>query len=853
MADEQIIYLSPEEELTNVRERLEKTQARHIILVIPPQTQLRSHVGWRLIRSRMRELNKDVLVISSDRQIRAVVKAAGFRVADSQESPSSGGMRPSSRPSRSGPGGRTPSRVRNVPGTGKGTADRGSSTDIRRREQPARDARTGATTSRTTPGEQSSLPQEPVSRVDDPGKSDTAAPISSAFGTQGKAFGPGSDYRIETPPPRFPAKPGQEEDEPDPYAEDYKFAQSIRRAAEQGKMDAATAPPQNPLPPPHPAGAAHASNEIDPFTFMEDRYPSPLPEQRGRSSLEELDEGIPDISSYPTDVLAAGDIEDLGDEGDIVKPGRPSPRSWSKPVLEEPETAESSRVYGVRPRNNRQGNLPRDDEDEDELPPITDQSTRAVPQPSRRMTTPLPGVGGERTPIPQPQAQPPARPRTPTRGTPAVAAQRGAGRPAPAATGRPAAARTPARATTAKRARTGSMRGNLIIGVTLILILLVIGMLFYFVPSAAVTVTIPSQSFNTPLALTATATSQQDVVHHTLPATTLVFNTSVTGTGSASGSKKVGTTPATGSVIFTNNGKTPVDIPTGTIVSTSNGKKFATTVDALVPTTQSRVGNTVPVQIQAQIQGTDGNVPAHSITVIDSLDSIKQANNNVQLNLTVTNPQSITNGGVGNATTVAPGDINKLKATLEPQVQQQATAWLAQHVHPGDVQGKPVQKEMVTATPGQGQVAPSGTFTASLSMRMTVLVVRAADLQAAAQAEFNAAAMKAKANYALVPQQKVSLAKTSSKACTPGSSETSIILCYSAMGQIAPQVSEQKIRDLMSGKPVQEAESELTSNVPGISSVGITINPGFFPWMPWQSQRISVHFKVVPAPITPKK
>jgi len=40
MADEQIIYLSPEEELTNVRERLEQVKARRIILVIPPQTHL---------------------------------------------------------------------------------------------------------------------------------------------------------------------------------------------------------------------------------------------------------------------------------------------------------------------------------------------------------------------------------------------------------------------------------------------------------------------------------------------------------------------------------------------------------------------------------------------------------------------------------------------------------------------------------------------------------------------------------------------------------------------------------------------------------------------------------------------
>src|SRR5437899_7012733 len=116
MADEQIIYLSPEEELTNVRERLEHITARRIILVVPAQTQLRSHVSWRLLHARARELNKDILIISSDRQIRSVVKAAGFRVADSLESPASSGPRPTSRPVRPSQGGRTSSRERTPPG-----------------------------------------------------------------------------------------------------------------------------------------------------------------------------------------------------------------------------------------------------------------------------------------------------------------------------------------------------------------------------------------------------------------------------------------------------------------------------------------------------------------------------------------------------------------------------------------------------------------------------------------------------------------------------------------------------------------------------------------------------------------
>src|SRR5215469_11431526 len=109
MTDEKIIYLGPEEELTSVRERLEKTNAGRITLVIPQQTQLRSLVVWRLLHAHMRKLGKDVLVISSERQIRAVAKWAGFRVADSQESPPSGRPRgPTRRHRRSSNGNATP-------------------------------------------------------------------------------------------------------------------------------------------------------------------------------------------------------------------------------------------------------------------------------------------------------------------------------------------------------------------------------------------------------------------------------------------------------------------------------------------------------------------------------------------------------------------------------------------------------------------------------------------------------------------------------------------------------------------------------------------------------------------------
>src|SRR5207302_6728407 len=62
----------------------------------------RSHVGWRLLYTRARELGKEVLVISSDRQIRSVVKAAGFKVAESLESTPTGKARLGSRSGRYG-------------------------------------------------------------------------------------------------------------------------------------------------------------------------------------------------------------------------------------------------------------------------------------------------------------------------------------------------------------------------------------------------------------------------------------------------------------------------------------------------------------------------------------------------------------------------------------------------------------------------------------------------------------------------------------------------------------------------------------------------------------------------------
>src|SRR5258708_16529007 len=408
MTDEKIIYLGPEEDLTSLSERLEKTNAGHITLVIPPQTQLHSLVGWRLLHSRMRKLGKDVLVISSERQIRSVAKAAGFRIADSQESSPSAKRRPSSHPSRSSTGGKTPQSSQNLPG-------RGSPENRAQRQRQLPNQPRVATNDRQQVQQTQRETSSGVSRADEMlSGSDTGA-ASSTYGRQDTQFRSPKDLHIDTSPSIRPHVAGQGDDELDAWAVDYNVSQSIREAA-QGTDAGTVSPsagkrePSSGIPRQESKTSLPAGNENDPFAYMEDRQPASLPEQRGSTHIEDIESGIPDIADVPTDEFEY-QIEDMGDEGAVFLQQDFSPPPWSEPAVEEPGRAEMPRGYGAPPRNSRMGKLPLQDiDDEEKLPPVPEQPTYIMPSPSaavRSPAMPTPSTAGNRGP--QPIIQPPAR------------------------------------------------------------------------------------------------------------------------------------------------------------------------------------------------------------------------------------------------------------------------------------------------------------------------------------------------------------------------------------------------------------------------------------------------------------
>lgn len=858
MADEQpvTIYLSPEEELTSVRERLEKTQARRIDLVIPSQTQLRSHVGWRLIHARMRELGKDLLVISPDRQVRAVARAAGFRVAETQESPSN----------RSRSGGNTRPGSINTRGAAR------SRVSSSRGVPESRASQSGGGRRRPTPASNRPRPQLPPAEFDEeqtlsrPGPKSLERPQKEQPGAPALFFqepeeksGPIRDFHISTTPSVRPSVPGRddEEDEGRNYYDDYSTAQRIRESASgrgAGGQPDRSSPSLN-------RGARESWNTAtsrwgDPYAYLEDEQQnSPLPEQRGSvpANFQDIGSGAPDISDRSTEIMESG-IEDLGDMGTIDLPEVLSIQKPESPVREpggRPRPRPSGQMKPRSPRAPRPG-AP-DFDDDDELLALPDRPTRTGSQnlrpsrelPGSRSSQGLrPGAGPQAGVRPSQVLKQGSASQSAQRARPATGGQRAPSRqllPTPAAT----TSRRPA--SPPRRARR-SGRGLAIAFTILVLLLVVIGLFFYLVPTATVTVSLQSRTYSQTVHLNASADPQANVQNKVL-AQQLGHDFSVSGQQKASGTTTVGDTRAEGQVIFTNNGTSDVTIPTGTVIATQSGVQFATNAETFVAS-----GKSYPaVPITAQQTGAVGRVGAGTITVIpqSSIDSIAQYNHTTaqKIDLTVNNTAATKGGGTKNESAVTKQDLQALARTLHQSLQQQVNNWLAAQVRAGDVHGSPAPNvigstnplpdEKLSNVPAVNQAVESGTFSGTLTLHVNVLVARAAALQAAAGKVLNAAAGQLRPASMLATQAPVVL--TNEQATTSKDGNT-LAITTKVTGTIIRQISTQDVAALLAGKGVGDVRGDLQNGIAqaGIQDVQVAVSPSFLGIMPLRADRIQV-------------
>ncbi len=801
MADEIPIYISPEDDITTVRERLEKTTNRQVTMVIPAQTQLRSLVAWRVLHADARRMGKDVLVVSTDPQIRSLAQAGKFRVAHSQAASISGKSRPPTRPGRTNaPKGRlTASQARMQAAKKPSVQLPPDADDENENANPA--------SRKKEPSSPSfgSSPADPTFyTTEQPFESSTTGSFreNNTFSTRRDAQQPGQIVDLHPENRAFRPDPNiQEEDESsNQWADsiDIQQAADIRNYAQYSDSPATPAVPPTPRyneqqafepaqgvqyrTTPLPSESENVE-EVSPdySSLMEDKIPpSPLSEQRGSAYANEFDEeDEPSVSERNVEPQDTFDdefqVDDLGEDAggdvkmfDLPNIAQDAPHHvWSEPLeQEQPESSGPSRIYrNNAPRTSRRENRentppppPASKIDEpDALPPIEDQPTVVIPpeeipaqQPRRNTGNTGRPAASSRSFIDLPET--PAVPRQPgaKRASQQIlgnAPRDTAARPqtqTPQRTGTNAGQRRPAAraaAPTRKLPAQSSRRSTIIILSIIALLILLVGLTALLVPTADVTLRLPAKDYSHAVTLRAVPTGQQGNTLDTVPADSLNNIFEATGTGKATSSAKVGTAPATGEVTFTNASNVLVTIPSGTIVTTNSGTAFATQAEAVVNTANSNVGPTIQVPIKAQTSGTSGNVPAGSINAIppDSLNAIVTYNkmNSSDLKLTVTNEQPTASGGVGNTPAVSQKDIDATKASLDSTLQSQFKTWLAQKTASGDNAGILTSAETLENAPSVGQTTADGTFTAKLRLSVTVLIVRAATLQHASIAQLN--------------------------------------------------------------------------------------------------------------------
>ncbi len=464
MTDEKPIYISPEDDVTSVRERLEKTSNRQVTMVIPEQTQLRSLVAWRVLHSDARRMGKDVLVVSTDPQIRSLAQAGKFRVAHSQASSITNKSRPPTRTTRAG----APGKSRLTSSQARMQAAKKPSVQLPP-DAPDEDE-TALPPIQDTPRTADPFNQWYGALPEKPGSGARATDRSTGVSTTGNLQGknspssslkklkqePGQIYDLDadTSAPVQHASPLTQDEATSYWADtfDYNKADDIRKSVRGNERNASSVPltpradepqhqqrPRNasygsiyrttPLPQHSAEAEERAASEADFYQAIDDNAPHPaLAEQRGAALINNFDTmeqstsmGIQDVQPASVGGIVDGEfrhmqIEDMGeDPGTNVSAFDIPPivddlphHSWSEPLVEDQtESTGPSRVHkNNAPRSSRRegrANVP-------PMPPMPPRQNLEIDDAAE-----LPDIEDRKTLIMSPQELSPVLPRKGTR------------------------------------------------------------------------------------------------------------------------------------------------------------------------------------------------------------------------------------------------------------------------------------------------------------------------------------------------------------------------------------------------------------------------------------------------------
>jgi hypothetical protein len=282
---------------------------------------------------------------------------------------------------------------------------------------------------------------------------------------------------------------------------------------------------------------------------------------------------------------------------------------------------------------------------------------------------------------------------------------------------------------------------------------------------------------------------------------------------------------AMGGIRFTNLTNQAVDIPSGTVVSTLSREpiRFTTTRPGRV---RAGAGESVLVSSQALIPGTQGNVDAESLVVIEGP---------LSSSLMVTNPQNMHGGEDLNVPGPHSTDYEQLYGQLLAILQVTALEEAAMMLEPGDMVLTPtlrlVQEMEKTFTPQDG--LPGEVLDLKLRAEFEVQRILSADLSGYVNTVMNAS---------LPPlyQPLVQSLKITPLTTPVVSQEGFTRLTIEVSRELQAEISSAQAAGLVRGLPVARAIQALDGQLPLATAPIITNRPAWWPRLPFLPFRIEI-------------
>jgi hypothetical protein len=276
---------------------------------------------------------------------------------------------------------------------------------------------------------------------------------------------------------------------------------------------------------------------------------------------------------------------------------------------------------------------------------------------------------------------------------------------------------------------------------------------------------------------------------------------------------------------FTNLSQGEVNIPAGTAITTESSVRFVTLNDTRLPAGNDKF---VDVPIEALEPGTQGNVSADTITVVEGP---------LGLSISVTNPNLLKSGTNSQLVGATDKDRAKLREVAMDNLRRDAESKLRTQIAPADLllmdtfEVTQIIEEKFTPLAGQ----PGKTLDLNMRVEFTARYVSDDDLKELSLTTLNASVENGFKATALPVYKVIADPSTDNSGISHFDLEVTRTLLR--------QLNEMQIFSIVRGHKPESIKSELVSKLSLRKGPEITITPSWWRWLPLIPFNISIQIK----------